>query len=387
MSLSESEQTATYASGTDDLRADQLGLAFIRAKNDAPVEWWYYNGHLQSGSDRYSFHTAFFRFNATGFSIGRVLPLRLLGTEIGFGHVSLTDYQQRRTHFSHRRVFGWQVDSGPNDVDLKLKDMSLVVEQDRHRLAANAADCTLNLEMVPSKPIARYGPDGLFGHLLPRRSHHVSYSRMSVSGSIEIEGATRNVDGTAWLDREYGEIGPDPTVAGWIWMSIQLDNDCELMIYHIHRRDQPSTCARAAIIFPDGKVRLIDEQHIQLRTLREFRSELSQAVYPVASQVTVTDPVDGVRWELTVDADFDSCEFDTRGTTSTFYWEGGASVTGSIGGVVVAGKAFMELVGFARQTRLGQFEHARKNLPLISCLANEIRLRVSDCTNQIHDHR
>ena len=87
-----------------DAEPDHLG-----ARRGVPVQWWYYNGHLNSGQRKFSFHAAFFRFDSTGFRIGSWIPLRLLGRNVSFAHLSLTDHETRSTRFSHRRAFRWGI--------------------------------------------------------------------------------------------------------------------------------------------------------------------------------------------------------------------------------------------------------------------------------------
>jgi predicted secreted hydrolase len=350
----------------------------VAPQRGAPAEWWYYNGHLRSRNRQYAFHVAFFRFCSSGFRIGRWLPLRLLGRHLGFAHVSLTDHLECLTRFAQRREF-YHRDCFP---EIRVKDWSIRLEPDQHRLRVGSEGCRLSLNLDPVKPLATYGPGGLFQSDVPRVSAHCSYPRMMVTGSIQVDGDDQPVEGTAWMDREYGVIGPDDTVAGWVWLSIQLDDGRELMIYRLQRRGVDDTCLKAAFIHPSGKVQVLADTEIEILPMRTWRSPATEAQYPVAWTVRVPEAA----MTLTVDAIHDRPEFDTRGTTNTVYWEGPASVHGVQHGNPVRGNAFLELVGFDRKQLVGQMDHARRNLPLLGYFVNETRLRLWGSSRHLIQH-
>ena len=362
----------------DVLRTDSPARNDVAPQRGAQAEWWYYNGHLRSGNRRYAFHVAFFRFCAAGFRIGSWLPVGVLGRHIGFAHVSLTDHQQCTTRFDHRREF-YHRNSFP---EVRVKEWSLRLNLDQHRLRVGNDACRLSLNLDPIKPIANYGPGGLFKSVVPRVSAHCSYPRMTVTGSIQVDGHDQAVDGTAWMDREYGVIGPDKTVAGWVWISIQLDDGRELMIYRLQRRDVAGTCLKAVFIHRSGEVQVLADSEIALLPMRTWCSSATGAQYPVAWIVRVPTAA----MTLTVDAIHDQPEFDTRGTTNTIYWEGPASVQGVQNGNPLRGNAFLELVGFHRKRLVGQMDHARRNLPLLGYFVNETRLRLSGSSGHLIRH-
>jgi predicted secreted hydrolase len=195
---------------------------------------------------------------------------------------------------------------------------------------------------------------------------------MGVDGSISIDGVESKVDGTAWMDREYGEVGPDEAIRGWVWMSIQLSDGREMMVYRLNRRGSEETYLRAACIDRGGSVKVVAEHEIRMYPTKTWISQATGAEYPVSWVLQV--PCEAI--ELVIEAKFDAVEFDTRGTTSTIYWEGPAQVRGVKHGERIAGDAFVEIVGHVKKRLPGQFDHARRNLPLLGYFANEIRIRL-----------
>lgn len=384
------ERARQQAAVSDSSLGDAL-LESLAPQEDAPVEWWYYHGHLCDGDDRFSFHVAFFRVRASGFRIGSLIPARWLCRNFGFGHVSLTDHCQRRTWFSHRRAldekFKREMSAAPAELGIGLSDLTLTADRTHHRLDVVADACRVQLSLSPSKPVVCYPPSSALEVDLNRVSRHFSCPRMAVQGSIDFKGSQRFVQGTAWMDREFGQVGPDSTVKGWTWIAIQLDDGRELVIYQKRRQASGRLMMKAAIVALDGELVLLDDQAVNLSVLREFPSRLTDACYPVSFAIAIVEPATGARWELIVDADQDDCEMDTRGTTHTIYWEGSASVRGTANGVSVQGRAFMELLGFERRLLWGQMNHARQNLPVVGYVANEIRHCLGRSANQFRIHR
>jgi predicted secreted hydrolase len=347
-------------------------LEHFGTRRGVPVQWWYYNGHLSSVEQKFSFHVAFFRFDAAGFRIGRWIPLRLLGRTVSFAHFSLTNHQLRTTRFSHRRAFRWGSHASTASLDVRIKDWGIRGDSDEHQISVGFDDCRLQLNLELAKPVVSYGSGGLFESVLPRAASHFSCPRMQVDGFLQLDGKQDNVKGTAWMDREYGEVGPDETVLGWVWMSIQLNDGREMMIYRMDRRDRSQSHLRAAIIEQSGEVRILGDDEIAMHATKTWRSEATEAEYPIAWTLRV--PAEGL--ELRLEALFDAVEFDTRGTTSTVYWEGPATVRGTSDRERVAGNAFIEIVGQEKTRMTGHIDHARRNLPLLGYFANEMRFRL-----------
>lgn len=338
-------------------------------KKTVDAQWWYYHGHLLAGSNRYSFHVAFFRYDSRGVRIGRIFPLKILGDEVDFAHASLTDHQAGQTWFAHQKSFRRRGVASTGTLAFEIGEWTLRVDDFSHQLQANLGEVSIDLELQPSKPMTVYGQHGLFGDALPRKSSYCCYPRMKADGEIHTPSGTLSVSGDGWMDREFGQIGPDSTVAGWDWMAIQFDDDSELMLYWMLLRENSARKLRGALIDRAGQHQILTESDISLQPTEYWRSAQTGAKYPTCWSVLIPKE----RIDVEVRSCFDEAEFDTRGSTSIFYREGPAEVSGLQAEKRICGRAFMESVGHDTKWNLGCYNAATQNMPLLGYLRNEMR--------------
>ena len=78
-----------------------------------------------------------------------------------------------------------------------------------------------------------------------RASHYISLTRLVTNGRIGVAGRNFEVTGVAWMDHEFFTHQLENSQVGWDWFSVQLDDNTELMLFRIRRKDgstDPSTC-------------------------------------------------------------------------------------------------------------------------------------------------
>ena len=346
------------------------------ARKQVPAEWWYYNGHLNSGEKRFSFHVAFFRYDCHGITIGRVVPLKMLGDKVAFAHCSITDHQTGQTYFSQRRAFKDHQASG-NSLNVTIADWALRGDRNEHQAMIQGANFCLRMDLQPVKPMAIYGDGGLNYDDWNRKAVHCSFPRMQAKGELEIADQHHVVDGIAWMDREYGQVGPDQRVLGWNWISVQLDDRHDLMFYSMALRDG-SGALRAAHIDPIGHLELLDSDNIEMTVNKSWTSPKTGSDYPTEWEIRVRD----IDTRIHVKAEHHATEFDTRGSTSLFYMECPAVVSGSRGGTPLKGRGYMESVA-AGKRHVGCFDQVRQNMSLLGYVTNEVRCRMPSRLDQI----
>ena len=90
----------------------------------------------------------------------------------------------------------------------------------------------------PTKPAALNGHEGVGVSFKDHgeASRYFSYTRMAAEGDITWRGETEHFRGAAWMDREFGTWTTTDDQKGWDWFSLQLEDDTELMVYHIRDR-------------------------------------------------------------------------------------------------------------------------------------------------------
>jgi predicted secreted hydrolase len=136
---------------------------------------------------------------------------------------------------------------------------------------------------------------------------------------------------------------PRENQAGWDWFSLQFDNDTELMLYVIRRRDgtadDPSS---GSIVLADGRVIHLERNDFSVEPRGRWKSAKSGATYPMGWRVRV--PKFGI--ELDVREVMKDQELVTTKSTQVTYWEGAVDATGRSGGTLVRGEGYVEMTGY-----------------------------------------
>ncbi len=154
-------------------------------------------------------------------------------------------------------------------------------------------------------------------------SHYYSLTRMPTRGSLTIEGERFDVTGSSWMDHEFGTSFLEPSQQGWDWLSLQLEDGTDLMLYQLRasdgRRDRHSS---GTLIRPNGSsVHLGVGDFVLEPSGPTFASRATGARYPIAWRVSV--PGHGIT--LAVSTPLADQEFRTGAST-------GISVLGGSGG-------------------------------------------------------
>ena len=220
------------------------------------TEWWYYTGHLETDAGkRYGFELTFFR-------VGVVPPGSRSEDALGSAQSlarALRDHRRRRERLPllreaqsllavHRRR------GGGNARRLQRR----LARDDAAPTAPGASSAyggkdAIDLVLTSRKAPAIHGENGISvkaegpGYA----SHYYSMTRLEVRGRVN--GA--NCHGAAWMDHEFGSSALRESQQGWDWFSVQLDNDAELMLYQIRRKDgTPDATSSGSLISSEGNV-------------------------------------------------------------------------------------------------------------------------------------
>ena len=88
----------------------------------------------------------------------------------------------------------------------------------------------LELELIPLKPIVRFGDRGLSrkGDDPASVSWYWTYTRLQVNGKLIYKGEVLEVQGEAWMDHEISSSQLGEGLAGWDWTCMQLNDGTEV---------------------------------------------------------------------------------------------------------------------------------------------------------------
>ena len=189
------------------------------------TEWWYYTGNLQStDGHRYGYELTFFRqANADAGKSNSVWN----PDQLYLAHLALSDIDGQKFEHTERLNRAGPGLAGPSwNGNWHVQDQEL---------QAIASDFTLKLNLQPLKPFVTNGVDGISrkGPAKNEFSHYTSYTRIKSAGTLFRDGKSIAVSGYSWMDHEYFNDSEDPTLRGWDWFAIQLDNNEELMLYRL----------------------------------------------------------------------------------------------------------------------------------------------------------
>jgi len=208
----------------------------------------------------------------------------------------------------------------------------------------------VDLHLVPTRPMVFQGPNGYSqkDSVSGAGSLYYSFTRMAASGLVAAGADTFSTQGRAWLDREIFTSQLADQHGGWDWLSLQLDDGRDLMLFVLRDLDgQPGT-ARATLVSAAGEPRWLEAPLDVLIPRRWWTSPVSGARYPVAWQVSL--PAAGLDLELSALVDDQENVGLRSGVT---YWEGAVECA--------EGRGYVEMTGYTRQgAEAGSFRSLRK---------------------------
>jgi predicted secreted hydrolase len=307
------------------------------------TEWWYYTGNVHDAKGRrFGFELVFFRQGqrrgpAPNPSSWRVDDLYL-------AHLALTDIDGKR-FYSHQRLNR----AGPGMAGASFQEQrvwnrnwSATWQGDKKVLEATADEFHFRMELAAAKSPVVHGVDGVSqkGAAAGEASYYVSFTRLLVSGELVIGSERHTLTGTAWMDHEWftNQLGKEQI--GWDWFSVQLNDQTELMLFRLRRKDG-SIDAHSSGTYIDrqGRARHLTNADFSLIPVTYWRSAHTSANYPVSWRIQIPS----LGTELDVRASFDAQEMVSEDRTGPTYWEGAVTYSGSAGGV-----GYLEMTGYDR---------------------------------------
>ena len=214
------------------------------------------------------------------------------------------------------------------------------------RLRASVdSDVRWELELLPAKPLLRFGEDGTSrkGPAPDARSYYLTWSRIATKGTVVLNGTEYTVSGSSWMDHEIASSQLDPSYTGWDWIAIQLKDGWEIKAYLLREKDgSPSPFSALYWIDPDGKTYYRDADNFDWEKPSQWRSEKTKAEYPNRPLIRATHPESGDPLVFQFEPILEDQELVFPGAT---YWEGAGRIVDRNG--KETGSAYLELVGYA----------------------------------------
>lgn len=313
------------------------------------TEWWYFTGNVFDRSrNHFGFELTIFRLGANAAPTTRASEFAT--DAIWMAHLAVTDTSRREFQVAERLsrgvpgIAGAVPAAGPGDdpVVIQVEDFSISFNEQIVRLRAHDPGFGVELELGGLGRIIPQGDNGLDpkGPEPGNASYYFSAPRLSVTGEL-VSGGTDavEVEGTAWMDREWGTSALSPGLAGWDWFALQLDDGRDLMFYRLRRVDGgTSEFSGGSIAMANGSITRLGPESVELTAVRSWTSPETGVRYPVEWQLMV--PSENL--DLRVDPRIDAQEIDE----TVRYWEGAVTVRGDAAAGPIGGVGYLELAGY-----------------------------------------
>ncbi|MEM8933757.1 MAG: lipocalin-like domain-containing protein [Acidobacteriota bacterium] len=311
---------------------------------DFQTEWWYFTGHL----DGITPDTPSFGFQWTIFrrALAPTAPERASAwssRQMYMGHFALGELDTGRFHAFERFARGAVGLAGASTDPFRvwLEDWQAAsIDAGRDtiwplRLQAAEDGVRLDIQLTPGKPLVLQGDRGLSFKNADGASYYYSYTRLDARGRVTVDGVTTEVDGSAWLDREWSTSVLSEEQAGWDWFSLQLADDRDVMVYQLRRHDGSiDEFSAGLMVTPDGSSTYLKHDDFTLDVTSHWRSPRTDGEYPAGWRLRLP----GHDLDLAIEPLLNDQELDVAFP----YWEGAVRVAGT-----TEGRGFVELVGYA----------------------------------------
>jgi predicted secreted hydrolase len=312
---------------------------------DFKLEWWYYTGNVEAkGGRRFGYQVTFFR---VGVDAAPVNPSRWAVRDLFMTHLAVSDPDGRRYRFEERLSRGGPGLAGAavDRYHVWNDNWTAALDLDgRHVITAPGHAAGVELILDAGKPPVVNGVDGISqkGARAGNASHYYSLTRMPTRGALTIDGERFEVTGESWMDREFGTSFLEPEQQGWDWLSMQLGDGRELMLYQLRRTDgSRDPHSSGTLIDRQGRSTHLTANDFSLTPSgRTFRAP-SGATYPIEWRVTIP----GHALDLRVTTPLNDQELLTP-VSGVAYWEGAIDVAGTSAARPVAGRGYLEMTGY-----------------------------------------
>jgi predicted secreted hydrolase len=327
-------------------------FAFPRDHSSHPefkIEWWYYTGNLQTTEGRrFGYQVTFFR---VGVDPSPTNPSRWAVRDLFMAHLAVSDPEGRRYRFDERlsRAGPGLSGAATDRYHVWNDDWSASLDlEGRHTIVAasttSGRSTGVSLVLHEGKPPVVNGVNGISqkGAREGNASHYYSLTRMPTRGVLTVDGEPFEVSGESWMDHEFGTSFLEPEQQGWDWLSLQLDDGRELMLYQLRRSDgMRDPRSSGTIVDAQGRSTTLSAADFSLTPAGPMFKGSSGATYPIAWDVAVP----GAQIALRATTPLRDQELVTEGANIA-YWEGMIDVSGTAAGRSLSGRGYLEMTGY-----------------------------------------
>ena len=315
---------------------------------DFQTEWWYCTGNVKSAEGRkFGFELTFFR-QAVSRDPAKTTAWDV--KDLYLAHLALSDLDGGKFFHTERTNRSGPGIAGVREAGGRIWNGNWQIQWDGSGQKLQAIDerFELHLTLDSAKRPVIHGENGVSSKAegVGRASHYISLTRLETSGSIDLGGKKFLVTGTSWMDHEFFTHQLEGSQTGWDWLSLQLADDTELMLFHIRRNDGSiDSYSAGTYIDGQGKTTHLRAGDFTLEPLEEkWTSPITRAKYPIHWKIAV--PTLGL--ELEGKTPLASQELSGKTKFAPNYWEGAIVLTGRRNSQPLDGVGYLEMTGYDR---------------------------------------
>lgn len=307
------------------------------AHPDYRSEWWYLTGNLKDEQGRgYGMQWTLFR---QGIEQEITSDNPWLTPQLWLAQFAITDVSKGSHQQDERTSRQGPGLAGASGGQYWLKEWVLASQGEALfpatlKVQSKAGD--LDLKVSAAKPAVLQGKAGYSEKSPGNASFYYSYPRLTISGTLTLDGEIRNVSGEGWFDHEWSSSVLAEWQSGWDWFSLQFEDGRELMLFRLRTKAGRANSENkpenryGILIERDGSSRVLNPAQIRLTPGKTWRGPKGQP-YPIEWQLEAAD------MKLTIQAR----QHDQAMTGRFDYWEGAVSVSGDAKGV-----GYLEMTGY-----------------------------------------
>jgi predicted secreted hydrolase len=299
------------------------------AAHHAPVEWWYFNGHLSGIGPTGRLYCYGFEYVTFQLLTSAHLP------PIYVANFAVTDLD-RKTFQYQAKVATYPVPTKKDGFALHTGTWSMSGGSGEDKLVADLPGYRVDLHLKTTEPAVLESDNGVVAMGGLGSSKYYSWTSLLASGAMVDHGVAIKVAGVSWMDHQWGAMDLD-SGGGWDWFSVQLSDGQQYMLAFIRDHANRVVANFGTQISTTGQADHLTGT-LSERALGSWHSPASGITYGSGWALGVPGG------SLTVTPYVRDQELDLRhGLQANAYWEGDVSVTGDVDGSIVHGVGYAEL--------------------------------------------
>ncbi|MDE2860467.1 MAG: hypothetical protein OYI31_08925 [Chloroflexota bacterium] len=294
------------------------------------LEWFYFNGHLTAeNGQEFSYHFVTFQ------------TVQPSGLTSRLAQLSWADHAEM-LHLTGEKAAVPLPEASSGEFDLSTDDWRMSGNGEEYQLSFGVGEYTVELEAVSQRPAVLHHGSGLVDLGVAGKTYYYSRTRLATSGTVTVGGVSHAVTGVSWMDHQWGEF--TTLGIGWDWLSLNLDDGSDLTVSVVWEQEGHKPVSTYGTYVPaDASPIHLPGEDVSLEPGGTWTSPATGAVYPVDWRLRV----DSLELDLSLTASMEEAEFALSTFIPVIYWEGSVSATGTRRGTPVAGRGFVEMVGYA----------------------------------------